>query len=155
MTSIENFENYVIFENGDIINVNTGKIKKPTIEKNGYLVILLHKNGKQKGFKLHRLLALAFIPNPENKECIDHINRIRTDNRLENLRWATQLENHQNMSIYKSNTSGHKNISWNDKEKKWRWRRIINGKNHSKRSKCLKDLIEFKNKFYLENNIVE
>jgi len=46
-----------------------------------------------KRFRVHRLLAVAYIPNPENKPCINHINWIRDDNRLENLEWCTQREN--------------------------------------------------------------
>lgn len=54
---------------------------------------------------MHRLLANAFIPNPENKPIIDHINRIKTDNRLSNLRWATFKENANN---YERNKKGYK-----------------------------------------------
>lgn len=58
-----------------------------------YYQISLYKNGKSNRFYLHRLIALAFIPNPENKPCINHINGIKTDNRIENLEWCTYSEN--------------------------------------------------------------
>lgn len=63
---------------------------------NGYKVLLIPVNGKRKIFSVHRLVAEAFIPNPENKPCIDHINCIRSDNRVENLRWCTHKENMNN-----------------------------------------------------------
>ena len=56
---------------------------------NGYFKICFNS----KTFKVHRLVGLHFIPNPDNKPFIDHINRIRNDNRVENLRWATHAEN--------------------------------------------------------------
>lgn len=56
---------------------------------NGYFKIYFNS----KTFKVHRLVGLHFIPNPDNKPFIDHINRIRNDNRVENLRWATNGEN--------------------------------------------------------------
>ena len=58
----------------------------------GYFTLLLCKERNYRRFYIHRLLALAFIPNPENKPEVDHINRVRDDNRLENLRWATKSE---------------------------------------------------------------
>ena len=54
---------------------------------------MLHKNGRNKNYLLHRLIAENFIPNIENKPCVDHINGKRDDNRIENLRWCTHKEN--------------------------------------------------------------
>ena len=72
------------------------KIIKPSRHCSGYLQVCLCKDCEQKVLKVHRLVAAAFIPNPENKPCIDHINAIRDDNRVENLRWVTPKENSGN-----------------------------------------------------------
>lgn len=72
------------------------KIMKPKITIHGYYEISLMKNGKHKSHTVHRLVAGAFIPNPENKPCIDHINTNRLDNKIENLRWCTHSENSNN-----------------------------------------------------------
>ena len=71
---------------------------KPQTNKDGYFVVRLFAQGNQKGVlvKVHRLVAEAFIPNPENKPYIDHINTVRGDNRIENLRWVTSSENSRN-----------------------------------------------------------
>ena len=75
---------------------SNGKILKGKIDKGGYLLVILCKDKKQTTYKVHRLVAEHFIPNPQNKPCIDHINTVRTDNRVENLRWATYKENGNN-----------------------------------------------------------
>ena len=62
----------------------------------GYLFVTLYKNGKREQFNIHRLVAKHFVPNPDNKPCVDHINGIKTDNRACNLRWCTHKENSNN-----------------------------------------------------------
>lgn len=67
-----------------------------TTGNKGYKLIRLYINGKRQSFKVHRLIATAFRPNPENKPHIDHVNRNRNDNRVTNLRWVTSKENSEN-----------------------------------------------------------
>ena len=99
---IKDFEGYYEVSNiGRVRSLNYKRTGKEKILKNiedykGYLEVVLTKNGKRKQFKVHRLVAEAFIPNPENKPCIDHINTIKSDNRVENLRWVTYKENSNN-----------------------------------------------------------
>lgn len=70
-----------------------GTLNKPFIARDGYLVATLYNDRKKIRTGAHRLVALAFIPNPENKPQINHKNGIRTDNRPENLEWVTCSEN--------------------------------------------------------------
>jgi hypothetical protein len=76
------------------------------ISNKGYLTVTLSRNGKSNSKHVHRLLAQAFIPNPENKATVNHLNGDKLDNRLENLEWATYSENalhaYRN-GLYKSN----------------------------------------------------
>jgi len=93
---IKDYEDYMIFKDGTVYNCKYKRFLIPHPSKNGYLRIGLTKYGERKFFSIHRLVALHFIPNPDNKPQVDHINRIRHDNRLENLRWATNIENASN-----------------------------------------------------------
>lgn len=63
------------------------------VDKDGYLKTRLSKDGKQKKFFIHRLVALNFIPNPDNKPEVNHKSGVKDDNRLDNLEWVTTSEN--------------------------------------------------------------
>lgn len=75
------------------------KILKPTISKTGYFVLSFKKENKKKTFKLHRLVAFAFIPLIEGKNYVNHINGIKLDNSIENLEWCTIKENNNHAVI--------------------------------------------------------
>lgn len=85
--------NYSINEDGIVRNDVTGKIKSTYINTgNNYAYVDLWENNKAKKRTIHRLLAEAFIPNPDNKPTVDHIDGNRQNNSLDNLRWATYSE---------------------------------------------------------------
>lgn len=100
-----------IFSCSKIFHFNNGGecqkgliIKKPYQDKDGYSRVNLTKCKRSKGFGVHRLVAMSFLDNPNNYNQIDHINGIRNDNRVENLRWCTCKMN-ANFELAKKNRS--------------------------------------------------
>lgn len=88
-----------VFSDGSVyVHRTTGKRRFGDISDKGYLRILIRENGKSHTVFVHRLVAMAYIPNPNNKPQINHKNGIKTDNRPENLEWCTNLENRQHRS---------------------------------------------------------
>ena len=85
---------YQVSSWGKVISVKTNKVLSPEINSKGYLrVDLYDSTGKKKHYKVHRLVAEAFIPNPENKPQINHIDGNTQNNSITNLEWCTSSEN--------------------------------------------------------------
>ena len=104
---VEGFLNYEVSSLG---NVRRGaKVLKACPDTSGYLRVHFCKDGGRYHRSIHRLVALAFIPNPENKPTIDHIDWNITNNAVENLRWYSHSE--QKIHTRPHSTSGYKNIS--------------------------------------------
>lgn len=98
---IKHNENYSINEYGEVKNNTTGIIRKANLNhSSGYYCIDLWKDNKGKKYAIHRLVAEAFIPNPLNKPTVDHIDGNRTNNSVDNLRWATYSEQNSRFNTY-------------------------------------------------------
>lgn len=91
--TIEGFENYEVSTEGEVRNKNTGRVLKQWLNENGYFQVVLCLNGKKTVKRVHRLVAEAFIPNPDNNPQVNHIDEDKTDNLVENLNWMTAKEN--------------------------------------------------------------
>jgi hypothetical protein len=116
------------FGNVKSIRFNKEKILKSAQTGNGYLKVNLFKNGKSKSFKIHQLVLMAFLnytPSGYSFVC-DHINDIKTDNRLDNLQVITNRENcRKTQGRY---SSQYKGVCWNKQHNKWRSEIMINYK---------------------------
>lgn len=98
---IKGFENYQITDDGRVWS-KRNKMYLSTNRKdgNGYPQVVFYRDGKQFPIDIHRLVAKAFIDNPDNKPCIDHIDANKENNKVENLRWCTYKENMANPLTY-------------------------------------------------------
>ena len=111
----DEYYGYEVTSNERIRNSRTNSIMKTSVHTSGYVNACSSNGGKNKSYRarVHRIVAQHFIDNPENKPCVDHINRIRSDNRVANLRWATVAENCQNRSLCITNKLKEQYISRN------------------------------------------
>ena len=87
---------YEVCSAGFVRRMPSGKVLKPQVHsRKGYLRVDLYKNNQNKHIGIHRLVAKAFIPNPENKPTVEHMDGDKTNNHVDNLIWATYSEQMQ------------------------------------------------------------
>lgn len=108
--SVMNYDNYEVSSFGNVRNSKTGRILK-SANKGGYYSVGL-SCGKIKSFPVHRLVALSFISNPENKAQVNHIDKNGLNNKLSNLEWTTNKENCIHRSAGVIQTTNQKLIVW-------------------------------------------
>ncbi len=127
--SIDCYKNYQVSWWGRVRSATTGRILKGSLSSNGYLTVGLSKNRKSKTHYIHQLVAREWVPNPENKRCVDHIDCDKANNHHGNLRYATHTENGQNApKSNKARSSIYKGVSLHGHSKKWVVHIGINGK---------------------------
>ena len=125
---IKDYPNYLIFRNGAVLSKGFDKFHPPRFLKHninkttGYYYVNLYKDKKPRPHYIHRLIGCHFIPNPENKRCIDHKDRNKLNNSLTNLRWATCSENVINTGIRSDNKTGHIGIAYCNTRKKYKFK---------------------------------
>ena len=142
---IEGHDNYLIYEDGRVFSKKRNKFMKAWSNWKGYYEVGLCKDGKRKLFKIHRLIALHYIPNPNNYEEVDHKDRNRQNNSIDNLRWVNRSVNQQNKGLFKTNKLGISNIS--QRKDDYQFKIVRNGKRHQKYFKTLEDAIKYKEEY--------
>ena len=126
--SVSGNANYQVSNIGRVRNVKTERILKPCITKDGYCQVGLCNNKSQKFLLIHRLVAQAFIENLDDKLLVDHSDRIKTNNYISNLRWATNSENAMNRKPHRNTSSKHKGVFFDKRDNKWRAQIMIDNK---------------------------
>lgn len=93
MVPILGFEDYLIDKCGNIYSIKSHKFLKPWLDSKGYWQVQLFKDGKKHCFKLHRIVAITFIPNPDNLPEVNHKDENKQNPNVENLEWCTSKHN--------------------------------------------------------------
>jgi hypothetical protein len=108
-----------------VYRMSTDKIRKITVKKDGYSEINLSIKNKKTQFRVHRLVALAFINNPKNKSDVNHIDSNKLNNNVTNLEWTTKIENQCHRSINRKKSSIYVGVCYGKRGSKYYWESSI------------------------------
>ena len=143
------YPNYLIYPDGKVQNKKTKRYIKKS-DSAGYDKVGLCVDRKTINCKVHRLLAIHYIPNPDNTPCVDHINGNKKDNRLENPRWVDKSENGLNREHQVNNKLGIKNIHYDKSQDRFIYQKKIRDVIHYKSFKTLEEAIAYKEDYERE-----
>jgi len=115
---VNGYEKYFVSNNGRVKNTASGRLLKYHVERDGYVRVGLCKRGKEKKFRVHRLVLKMFVSLCPDGEEADHIDRIRANHSVSNLRWVVPSKNMRNRGLTRNNKSGLRGVSKSCK----RWR---------------------------------
>jgi hypothetical protein len=129
-TEVDEYDGYAVSDIGNVKNVTSGRILKPGKNSHGYLYVNLCKNGKKKSVTVHKLVAAAYLFPAEEPDqvFVDRIDGDRTNNHVDNLRWASRLENNRNATKRSNTSSKYKGVCIDKRCNKWQVSIYINSK---------------------------
>lgn len=147
---VRGYPNYLIYPDGRVWSKKSEIFLKPRLtgKKYKYYAVNLWDGYSCRNHKIHRLVALYYIPNPDNKREVDHINRDKLDNRIENLRWVTRTENEMNKGRRCDSKNKYEYIS--HYQNRYHFRKVFNKVKHQKSFKTLKEALCYKYIFTLK-----
>jgi len=128
--NIAGYPNYQISDKGFVLNKNKMRILKGCVDSHGYPFVGLSLDKVRQWCRIHRLVAEAFLDNPNKCKLVDHVDRNKTNNVVENLRWCSNSENAMNQIKSSKNTSGYKGVRLDRKRGKWRVEIRVGGVYH-------------------------
>ena len=152
--AIEGYEGlYEVSSCGDIKSLIKNKVMHPTDNGNGYLIVSLHKDGRRKNHYVHRLVAQAFIPNPEGYKVINHKDYDTKNNTASNLEWCTQAYNIEHSAPHRkrfkrsTTNTGEQYITYRSSKERYR---VIIGQKEYGALKTLEEAVQIRDRVLKE-----